>query len=80
MVNIALTAFFHRLDCILAEHINQFSKRGSIVIKSFRSKALKSFYDKGDSSGLNPQWINRIRSAMAQLDVPKSRLTWTCQD
>lgn len=39
------------------------------MIQSFRHKGLKRFYQNGDTSGLNPQQIMRIRAILARLDA-----------
>ncbi|WP_062224524.1 type II toxin-antitoxin system RelE/ParE family toxin [Aureimonas sp. D3] len=38
------------------------------MIESFRSKPLKRFWTKSDSSGLNAAWVDRIDRILAALD------------
>lgn len=39
------------------------------MIISFRSKALRRYWTKGDPSGLRPDWVNRVRLILSRLDV-----------
>ncbi len=39
------------------------------MIRTVRHKGLKSLYERGRSSGLNPNWIRRIRAILARLDA-----------
>ncbi len=39
------------------------------MIESFKSKALKRYWTKGDESGLRPDWRNRVRLILSRLDV-----------
>jgi proteic killer suppression protein len=39
------------------------------MIKSFRSRALRLYWVKGDASGLRPDWIKRVRLILSRLDV-----------
>lgn len=39
------------------------------MIASFRSKALKGYWDKGDARGIRPDWQPRVRIILAALDV-----------
>ncbi|MEQ1887957.1 MAG: type II toxin-antitoxin system RelE/ParE family toxin [Alphaproteobacteria bacterium] len=39
------------------------------MIRSFRSKALRKFFEDGDRSGLPPGQINRIENRLGTLDV-----------
>lgn len=39
---------------------------------SFRHKGLKALYQKNDASGLNPQWLKRLRSLLTRLDASKT--------
>jgi proteic killer suppression protein len=41
------------------------------MIRTFRHKGLKAIYEKKQSKGLNPQWLNRIRAIPARLDASK---------
>jgi proteic killer suppression protein len=41
------------------------------MIRTFRHKGLKAIYEKKQSKGLNPQWLNRIRAIPARLDAGK---------
>lgn len=52
------------------------------MIKSFRSKALKRFWNKDDASGLNPAWVGKIERQLdalnaaaepADMDLPSFR-------
>jgi proteic killer suppression protein len=38
------------------------------VIESFRHKGLRNYWTKGQSRGLNPQWIRRIANRLQALD------------
>jgi len=38
------------------------------MIKSFRHKALKSFFNSGSTKGINPQHANKIKRQLAALD------------
>ncbi|CAA2143728.1 type II toxin-antitoxin system RelE/ParE family toxin [Methylobacterium bullatum] len=38
------------------------------MIKSFRSRALKRFWGKGDASGLRPDWVKKITRQLDLLD------------
>jgi len=40
----------------------------SIVIKSFRQKALKRLYHQGDARGINPVLVSRIEDILPHLD------------
>lgn len=40
----------------------------SIVIQSFRHKALKRLYHQGDARGINPVLVGRIEDILAHLD------------
>lgn len=42
------------------------------MIDGFRHKGLKLFYEKGDSSKLQPQHINKIRLILTRLDAATS--------
>jgi proteic killer suppression protein len=42
------------------------------MIKNFRHKGLKGFYEKGRTQGINPQWLKRIRAILARLDAARS--------
>lgn len=39
------------------------------MIESFKSKALKRYWTKGDESGLRPDWRNKVRLILSRLDV-----------
>ena len=41
------------------------------MIESFRSKALRLFWTKGDASGLKPEWRRKIGMMLAALDAAK---------
>ena len=42
------------------------------MIRTFKSKALKKYYEKGDASKLNPQHIQKITDILTQLDAAKA--------
>jgi proteic killer suppression protein len=42
------------------------------MIASFRSKALKRFWTKGDDAGLRPDWRTKVRLILSRLDVAKA--------
>jgi len=42
------------------------------MIASFRSKALKRYWTKGDDSGLRPDWRTKVRLILSRLDVAKT--------
>jgi len=42
------------------------------MIASFRSRALKRYWAKGDDSGLRTDWRERIRLILSRLDVAKT--------
>ncbi len=39
------------------------------IIRSFKHKGLKLFYEKGDSSKLQPQHVSKIRLILTRLDA-----------
>jgi proteic killer suppression protein len=39
------------------------------VIASFRSRALKRYWTKGDDSGIRPDWRNKVRLVLSRLDA-----------
>ena len=39
------------------------------MIRTFRSKSLKRYWTKADSSGLRPDWVNRVRLILSRLDA-----------
>lgn len=41
------------------------------MIQSIRSKALKKFWIKGDSSSIRPEWRTKVRIVMSALDAAK---------
>lgn len=41
------------------------------MIRSFRSKALKRYWTKNDSSGLRPDWVRKIRMVLSRLDASR---------
>ena len=43
-----------------------------LMINSFRSKALKLYYDKGDHSKLQPHHVSKIRLILTRLDAVTS--------
>ena len=42
------------------------------VIRSFKHKGLKSFFEKGKRAGLNQKMISKIRRILARLDAASS--------
>lgn len=38
------------------------------MIRSFRHRGLKRLYERGDRSGIHPNWIPRVRSILALLE------------
>ncbi len=38
------------------------------MIKSFRNRALKRYWIKGDASGLRPDWVPKVRLVLSALD------------
>jgi proteic killer suppression protein len=38
------------------------------MIKSFRSRALKRFWEKSNASGLRPNWVQKIERVLTVLD------------
>ncbi|EBR0111107.1 hypothetical protein DNU26_20730, partial [Salmonella enterica subsp. houtenae serovar Houten] len=42
------------------------------MIKSFRHKGLKKFYQKGDSSGLEQSLVPRLKNRLSMLDAAKT--------
>lgn len=41
------------------------------MIQSFRSKALKRYWTKGDDSGIRPDWRRKVRLILSRLDVAR---------
>ncbi len=41
------------------------------MIRSFRHKGLKAFYEKDQAKGINPDWRKRVRAILARLDACK---------
>ena len=39
------------------------------MIASFRSKALKRFFERNDARGIRPDWRDRVRGLLSQLDA-----------
>lgn len=39
------------------------------MIRSFRHKALKALYEKGQTRGLNASWLKKIRAILVRLDA-----------
>jgi proteic killer suppression protein len=39
------------------------------MIRSFRSRALKRFWTKGDASGLRPDWSRKVERQLSLLDL-----------
>ena len=42
------------------------------MIKSFRHKGLKKFYESGSASGIQPQHVKRLRMQLVALDTAQS--------
>lgn len=41
------------------------------MIRTFRHKGLKALYEKNQTRGLNPQWLERIRAILARCDASR---------
>jgi proteic killer suppression protein len=41
------------------------------VIESFKSKALKRYWTKGDASKIRPDWLNTVRIILSRLDTAR---------
>jgi toxin HigB-1 len=41
----------------------------ALVIESFRNKALKRYWIRGDDSGIRPDWRRKVHLILARLDV-----------
>lgn len=41
------------------------------MIGSFKSKALKRYWTKGDERGIRPDWIGRVRLVLSMLDAAR---------
>ncbi len=41
------------------------------MIRSFRSKALKRYWNDADPAGLRPDWIKRVRLVLSPLDAAR---------
>ena len=39
------------------------------MVQSFRSKALKRYWTKGDDAGIRPDWRRKVRLVLSRLDV-----------
>ena len=42
------------------------------VIVSFRSKVLKRYWNRGDDSGIRPDWRAKVRLVLGRLDVART--------
>lgn len=42
------------------------------MIESFRSRALKRYWLRGDPSGIRPDWLRKVRDTMNLLDAAES--------
>jgi proteic killer suppression protein len=42
------------------------------MIESFKNKALKRYWTKGDASGIRPDWLLKIRLILSRLDMARS--------
>lgn len=42
------------------------------MIKTFRHKGLRAFFDKGSKAGIQPHHASRLKRQLARLDVAKS--------
>ena len=41
------------------------------MIRSFRHKGLRNLYEKDRSSGINADWLSRVRAILTRLDASK---------
>ena len=41
------------------------------MIESFRSKALKKYWTKGDDTGIRPDWRRKVRILLSRLDAAR---------
>ena len=41
------------------------------MIESFRSKALKRYWTKGDDAGIRPEWRKKVRIVLSRLDMAR---------
>ncbi|MCO5064000.1 MAG: type II toxin-antitoxin system RelE/ParE family toxin [Rhizobiaceae bacterium] len=41
------------------------------MIESFRSKALKRYWTKGDDTGIRPDWRKKVRILLSRLDAAR---------
>jgi proteic killer suppression protein len=39
------------------------------MIKSFKSKALRDYWLKGESKGIKPEWVDRVHDLLSSLDA-----------
>lgn len=42
------------------------------MIRIIRHKGLRALHEKGDTSGINPRWLKRLRVLLARLDASKT--------
>lgn len=42
------------------------------MIRSFRHKGLKNLYEKEQTKGINPNWLNRVKVILARLDASQT--------
>lgn len=42
-----------------------------VVIESFKSKALKRYWTRGDESGIRPDWRRKVRLILSRLDASR---------
>ncbi len=42
------------------------------MIRSFKSKALRAMFEKGDTAGINPQWKKKLNLQLALLNTTDS--------
>ncbi len=39
------------------------------MIKSFKSRALRIYWTKGDAAGINPEWLNKVKLILSAMDI-----------
>ena len=49
------------------------------MIKSFKHKGLKRFFETGNVAGIDPSHRQKIRIRLAALDTATMLKTWICQ-
>jgi proteic killer suppression protein len=43
-----------------------------VVIKSFQSRALRNFWQRGKTGAIDPQWLKRVRTILTALEIAKA--------